>query len=499
MIESAEWKNSLLAAAGPFTHASTTIASPTRSQLLVQRIRPRIQSSTCQSSSPHRYYRNSSQNRVTSGCLSKRKVLLSLLFSSYPVLCPSSKAIPAPSGSLSVLSRAAPVATMPASAISTAIASMAFTIITAWLDGGSESGVFISPVSIYSALALALNAAGPDSTCHSQLRALLSGSQPPNLLPETELNEGLSQMSDMMRTVAGQGVCAEECSGEDEAVAIIANSVWTMKGGVTLKPEYAGLMASLFQATAAEATSSSDINSWVDNVTQGKIKHLLDDGAVFECVLANALYFKGLWKQAFDPRPFTTMGGEEKMLPMMMGTYEKGKRAQVVTSPGAYKAVHLPYRGEKYRALVALPDEIGGDGIKKALKALTDPNAVTEVMTPPKTIVHLPRFKVEFAIELSSILRSMGVEDMFIRGKADFSRLTDQPENLYASSVVHKCVVEVDEEGTVAAAATAIIMLTSAMIMEPTELVFNRPFVFIIEHIDTHAPLFIGTVMDPSE
>eukprot|EP00798_Chlamydomonas_sp_ICE-L_P022055 gene22055-29120_t len=414
----------------------------------------------------------------------------------------SSKAIPAPSGPLSAVSKAAPVATMPASAISTAIASMAFTIITAGFDGGSAPGVFISPVSIYSALALALNAAGPDSTCHSQLRALLSGSQPPNLLPETQLNEGLSKMSEMMRTVAGQGVGAQECSGEDEAVAIIANSVWTMKGSMTLKPEYAGLMASLFQATAAEATSSADINSWVENVSQGKIKQLLDDNAAFECVLANALYFKGLWKQAFDPsltrsKPFTTIGGEEKMLPMMMGKYEKDNRAQVVTSPGAYKAVYLPYRGEKYRALVALPDEVGVEGMKKALKALTDPNTVTEVMTPPKTIVHLPRFKVEFAIELSPILRSMGVEDMFMRGKADFSQLTDQPESLYVSSVVHKCVVEVDEEGTVAAAATAVIMVRS-MAMDPTELVFNRPFVFIIEHIDSHAPLFIGTVMDPS-
>ncbi|GIM08522.1 hypothetical protein Vretimale_12536 [Volvox reticuliferus] len=276
----------------------------------------------------------------------------------------------------------------------------------------------------------------------------------------------------------------------------LANSLWTHKG-TQLKQAYVGSMESLFQATAREATNGAkDINAWVAGATRGMIKDLImtDD---FIAVLANAIYFKGLWKHAFKSesthtRDFTTSSGEVKQVSMMQQLFKPpGNAITGVQKKGLYDAVSLPYKGDAFSAVALLPAE--GVDMSTALK---DWAAGPQKFTPLRDVkLIMPKFKVATAISLKPVLQSLGVESAFSPGAADFSRMVDF--GAFVSDVVHKAVVEVDEEGTVAAAATGVVMMR-CLPAPPEEIIFNRPFAFMIYHNPTDLPAFIGVINDPS-
>ncbi|KAG2501610.1 hypothetical protein HYH03_000115 [Edaphochlamys debaryana] len=347
----------------------------------------------------------------------------------------------------------------------------------------NAQGAFLSPVSILFALALALNGAGPSSPTHAELLGVISGAQPAP--SEASLN---SELGRAMTLLSAPG-------GEDASFMLVANSLWTNRG-TQLKAEYVEQMKTIFQATAGPG-GAADVNAWVSQATRGMITQLLQSDD-FDAVLANAIYFKGLWSHAFEKeltseRDFKTGAGATKAVPMMHREFEGPDRVPLARKQGVYEAVELPYKGDTFTAIALLPAE----GVEVAV-ALKDFAAAPETFQlASRTKIILPKFKVSSQMSLTPVLRHLGVKSAF-GGSADFSRLS--ASGLHISDVVHKAVVEVDEEGTVAAAATGVIMLTSLEIPSPPfELVFDRPFAFIIHHKPTGLPAFVGVVSDPSE
>ncbi|KAG2501612.1 hypothetical protein HYH03_000117 [Edaphochlamys debaryana] len=345
----------------------------------------------------------------------------------------------------------------------------------------TPKGCFLSPLSIIYALSLALNGAGPSSPTHAELLGVISGAQPAP--SEASLN---SELGRAMTLLSAPG-------GEDASFMLVANSLWTNRG-TQLKAEYVEQMKTIFQATAGPG-GAADVNAWVSQATRGMITQLLQSDD-FDAVLANAIYFKGLWSHAFkkeltSERDFKTGAGATKAVPMMHREFEGPDRVPLARKQGVYEAVELPYKGDTFTAIALLPAE----GVEVAA-ALKDFAAAPEAFRAlPKCKVWMPKFKVSSSLSLTPVLQHLGVKSAF-GGSADFSRLS--ASGLHISDVVHKAVVEVDEEGTVAAAATAI-MMTRAMPMPAPELVFDRPFAFIIKHKPTGLPAFVGVVSDPSE
>ncbi|KXZ55632.1 hypothetical protein GPECTOR_2g1182 [Gonium pectorale] len=375
------------------------------------------------------------------------------------------------------------------SPVATAIASAGYSLfLTALpLSGDDPQGCFLSPLSILYALSLALNGAGPGSSTHTELLRVVGGPSTGQQQQEAELNSELGRAMALLNQQ-----CSTSAVDGPSSELILANSLWTAPGA-QLKAAYVEQMRTLFTATASVASNGArDINSWVADVTRGMIQDLVQSDD-FEVVLANAIYFKGLWEEAFkktltQPGDFTTASGAIKQVDMMKHEF---KSAVGIRRRGTYDAVVLPYKGGAFSAVALLP--VPGVTVAEALRDWAE--APQDYAPLGKLWVKLPKFKVTSQLSLKPVLKSLGVQAAFSPG-ADFSRMAER--GLFVSDAVHKAVVEVDEEGTVAAAATRIMLTRSAMPEPPRELVFDRPFAFIIRHNPTALPAFIGAVNDPS-
>ncbi|CAO2636442.1 Serpin B8 [Lemmus lemmus] len=246
----------------------------------------------------------------------------------------------------------------------------------------------------------------------------------------------------------------------------------------------------------------TEINSWVENQTEGKIPNLLPDDSVdsmTRMVLVNALYFKGTWEHQFSvqnttERPFRINKQEKKTVQMMFkhATFMMGHVDEV-----NMQVLVLPYAEEELCMVVLLPDENTDLAVvEKALtyekfRAWTNP----ENMTESKVQVFFPRLKLEESYDLESFLQSLGMTDAFEETKADFSGMATQ-KNVPVSKVAHKCFVEVNEEGTEAAATTAVIRNARCCRIEP-RFCADHPFLFFIWHQRTSSILFCGRFSSP--
>lgn len=244
------------------------------------------------------------------------------------------------------------------------------------------------------------------------------------------------------------------------------------------------------------------INDWVLEKTEGKISEVLSPGTVCpltKLVLVNAMYFKGKWKAQFDRKytrgmPFKT-NQEEKKTVQMMFKHAKFKMAHVDEVNAQVLA--LPYAEDELNMVVLLPDESSDlTVVEKALtyeklRAWTNPETLTE----SKVQVFFPRLKLEESYDLETVLQSLGMTDAFEETKADFSGMTSK-KNVPVSKVAHKCFVEVNEEGTEAAATTAVIRNTRSCRVEP-RFCADRPFLFFIWHQKTSSILFCGRFSSP--
>uniref|UniRef100_A0A8C3LBS2 Serpin family B member 10 n=1 Tax=Chrysolophus pictus TaxID=9089 RepID=A0A8C3LBS2_CHRPC len=245
-----------------------------------------------------------------------------------------------------------------------------------------------------------------------------------------------------------------------------------------------------------------EINSRVEHQTEGKIKSLLPPGSIdslTRLVLVNALYFKGNWATKFDAeetrqRPFRINTHTTKPVPMMHlsdkfnWTYVESVQTDVL---------ELPYVNNDLSMFILLPRDI--TGLQKLINELTFEKLSAwtspELMEKMKMEVYLPRFTVEEKYDLKSTLSKMGIEDAFTEGQADFRGMSENAD-LFLSQVFHKCYVEVNEEGTEAAAASSA-SLASRSLGATVFFVADHPFLFIIRHNKTKCVLFFGRFCSP--
>ena len=251
--------------------------------------------------------------------------------------------------------------------------------------------------------------------------------------------------------------------------------------------------------------SRNRINKWVEDQTNNKIKDLIPTGginALSLIVLTNAIYFKGDWDKAFESsktkkEKFHVSKSESVMVDMM--NMEKKNWIAGESQKLDCLMLELPYKGKELSMMFILPNK--DDGLSKLESNLTAESfqELTKSMYPQDVIVSIPKFKIESSFQLEKVLAGMGIEDIFTR-KADFSAMLDNPpEGTHVSDVIHKAFVEVNEEGTEAAAATAVMMrLMCARIDAPMVFRADHPFLFLIREISTGSILFIGRHLKPS-
>jgi serpin B len=286
-----------------------------------------------------------------------------------------------------------------------------------------------------------------------------------------------------------------------------ANALWAQQG-YPWKPEYkklaatdygAGLFDVDFKGNAEAARGT--INSWVEKETRDKIKDLLPAGsitAMTRLVLTNAIYFKGDWqdpfkKEATKDLPFTTADGKKTDAPLMtrVGRYLYGET-------DAFQVLDLPYAGKRISMTVILPRKPDGlPAVEKELTAAKLAETIKGLHPEQEVHVHLPRFKVEKDFLLNKPLKALGMKAAF--DGADFSGMHTGGEQLDISAVLHKAFVDVNEEGTEAAAATGVVVKTLSLPAPPKPVYFkaDHPFLFLIRDHKTGSILFLGRLENP--
>jgi len=357
-----------------------------------------------------------------------------------------------------------------------------------------EGNLFFSPHSILQAFWLAY--AGADGATAEQMSDVLRF-VPLDQLPATS---GLSATP----TASGQGE-------ESNFVLRNANALWGQQDFPWL-PDYLafaegnGSPVQLVDYTADPDAVRQQINEWVEQQTEDRIQDLIPEGvidAATRMVIANAIYFKGAWMFPFmqgetQDAPFTLLDGTTQTVPMMQMGFS-GETLAYVDGEG-YTAVALPYVNGNTRMLILLPDA----GEFETFEAGMTADRYREIIAAlqfASVRVFMPRFSYEQSLSLASPLMAMGMTDAFNPDAANFGRMYDRSavgENLFISAALHKAFVEVNEEGTEAAAATGIIMgVTSVQVEPPVEVRIDRPFIFAIEDIRTNTLLFVGRVLQP--
>lgn len=352
-----------------------------------------------------------------------------------------------------------------------------------------ESNVFYSPYSIFTALSMAYEGARGNTAV--QMKDIL------NILQNDSVTE------------SSFGRLYNLLNQNKEGYTInTANAFWANEDYKFLD-EYINLLTSYYIAEANELDFSKNtqaaetINTWIEEQTKDKIKdmikpEMLSDATVL--VLTNAIYFKGLWEKQFNPEDtydadFETNTFETVTVDMM--SYNGEDKKFNYTETDDLKILELDYQGNDVSMIIILPKE---NNITLAEKQLSAVNLIDWKNSFTKTKIdtlQIPKFKLETKYTLNDILSDMGMTDAFNPNVADFSGM-DGTNNLFISKVLHKAFVEVNEEGTEAAAATVIIMNFTS-ILEPTTFIADHPFIFLIQQKETGAILFMGKVTNPSE
>jgi serpin B len=288
----------------------------------------------------------------------------------------------------------------------------------------------------------------------------------------------------------------------------IANALWAQQGHPFL-PDFLKIATGEYQAnvkqadfkTAAEP-ARDEINRWVAERTKNKIQNLLPPGSLTELtrlVLANAIYFKGVWAKPYDKaetstQPFHLSATRQADVPLMHH-FDEVKYMEET----AFQAVELPYKGEGLSMVILLPRQVDGCGSLESRFTAELLSRSLSQMKQQKVEIFLPRFKLESSFNLSNTLAGMGMPDAF-GNKADFSGM-DGTKLLYISGVFHKAWGEVNEEGTEAAAATAVAVAALAVMKPPPPPpVFraDHPFLFLIRDTSSGSILFLGRLAEPT-
>jgi len=356
-----------------------------------------------------------------------------------------------------------------------------------------EGNLFYSPYSI--SVALAMTYAGARNETEQQMADTLHFT-----LPQERLHPALNGL-DLKLASRGEGA---EGKDEEGFRLNIANSIWGQEDYEFLN-EFLDVLAENYGAGLrlldfinAPESSRITINNWVSDRTEGRIEDLIPQGAIdtlTRLVLTNAIYFNAAWLNPFSEDmtgdgTFHLLDGSEVTVPMMTQTESFG-----YSEGEGYQAVELPYDGRELSMVILLPNNGEFDDFEGTLDAdIVD--AITNDLKYRKVQLTMPKFEFESEFSLVNPLAAMGMPVAF-SGAADFSGMTGA-RDLFISDILHKAFVSVDEAGTEAAAATAVIMSLTAAPEQPVEVTLDHPFIFLIRDIETGAVLFVGRVANPS-
>ena len=355
--------------------------------------------------------------------------------------------------------------------------------------------IVFSPYSIGTAMAMVLSGARGDTLTemHSVLR---------HSLPTGEIDAANARV---LALLAASNEKSADAKSEQLATLRIANALMLVNAGATVAPSFEETMRTQYGSELFKEATLDTVNTWVRDKTEGKIERILERLNPNDShVLLNAVYFKAPWAHAFAlsatrDRPFTVASGEEIRVPTMTQQSE----FTIVKGEG-YAVIRLPYAVDGLSMTIVRPDEAGGlDKIIAGLDGVKMDAILKSVRDAPKRMVALsmPRFKFEFKAELIAPFKSFGMSKVFDPAQSDLSGLTGKPRTEAQSSIdqiAHRAVIDVSEEGTEAAAATAVVVTTRAMRPDEVErFAIDRPFLFMISDDKTGAILFEGRVSDP--
>jgi serine protease inhibitor len=365
--------------------------------------------------------------------------------------------------------------------ISSANNKVAFKFLSETLKTNNKENVIISPLSLSTILALTQNGA-VGSTKEEMLKALeLQG------LDDSTINESYRNIIAHFNSLKG-------------IETKIGDSIWIRKNA-DVKKELISVGKNYYEAEINEVDFTKKntvdaVNKWVSGRTAGKINKMMDS---FEddtyMTLINTVYFKGKWNNPFTERStskqkFTSSDGSTKDVDMMKETmgidYMKNTN---------FQAVRIPYEDQNFGMYVFLPNK--DSSVDKLMNEMTMENWNMWINEFKKTQaqVSLPKFKIEFEEELNSMLKGFGMKDAF-NGNANFSNITDKTD-LYIDLVKQKSYIDVNEAGTEAASATAVVMKTVSAPLDPTQFTVDRPFLYAIADKKTGLIIFMGKVEKP--
>lgn len=357
----------------------------------------------------------------------------------------------------------------------------------------TDGNLFYSPYSI--SLALTITYAGARGETEQQMADTLCF-----VLPQDRLHPAFNSL-DIELSRRGEGA-----KGKDEKGfrLNIVNAIWGQKNYKFLS-EFLDVLAENYGAglrildfASAPEESRITINNWVSDQTEGRIEDLIPQGLIdslTRLVLTNAIYFNAAWQEPFNEDAtydgtFYLLNGDEITVPMMRQTESFG-----YGEGDGYQAVELPYDGREISMVILLPTA----GYFASFEDLLDAQRLDEIigrLEYREVALTMPKFEFDSEFSLGETLAAMGMPVAF-SGGANFSGMTGNRE-LFIADVVHKAFVSVDEAGTEAAAATAVVMPMAMPPEEPVEVTIDRPFIFLIRDIETGTILFVGRVVNPS-
>ena len=350
------------------------------------------------------------------------------------------------------------------------------------LDPGKN--IFISPLSVSMALGMTLNGAA-GSTLDSMRQTLACSG-----ITQQDINDSYRSLIELIM-------------GLDPTVtSFIANSIW-YRVGLPVKAEFINVNKAYFNAEVAALDFSDPgapavINTWVNRNTNGRIPKIIDDiPPEIVMYLIDAIYFKGTWTTEFDPADthddsFRLLDGSPKAVRMM-----RLEDTLQYWENDNFQAVDLPYGDGFFSMTIVLPKP--EKNIDQLVAEFTQENWGQWVsgFRDKKGTLELPRFKLEYELQMNSVLQALGMGVAFETCCADFSGIADvSPERLYISEVKHKTFVEVNEEGTEAAAVTSV-AIGKTSVGDSFTMKVNRPFLFVIREHHSNAIIFAGKILAP--
>ncbi len=355
-----------------------------------------------------------------------------------------------------------------------------------------EGNLFYSPYSI--SVALAMTYAGARGDTAEEMAATLQF-----LLEQDRLHPAFNWLD---AELASRGEGAQGKDGEGFRLNIV-NAIWGQKDYGFLSTfldvlaENYGAGLRILDFVTEPEKSRVTINEWVSDQTEDRIKDLIPQGAIdvlTRLVLTNAIYFNAAWEYPFDEDmtadgPFYLLDGGQVTVPMMQQMQSFG-----YTDGEGYQAVELLYDGDELSMVILLPASGNFEAFEEGLEAQQISDIISDLQLAQVTLT-MPKFEFDSEFSLKDTLAEMGMPAAFSEA-ADFSGMTGT-RDLCISAVLHKAFVSVDEAGTEAAAATAVIVGETAVPGQSAEVTVNRPFIFLIRDIETGSILFVGRVLNP--